>query len=51
MEQLLGKWRNRSPDPKSDGVKVWDDVVTGRCMMMNKLMDLYSTHIRATPPP
>jgi len=51
-EQLLAKWRCRYPDPRRDSVEVWDDVVTGRCMMMNKPMDKYSAHhTTATPMP
>lgn len=39
VEQLLLKWQSRCPHPKKDSVNVWDDVVTGRCMMMRKILE------------
>ncbi len=36
---LLQKWAGRYPHPKLDPIRVWDDIVTGRCLMMTKLLE------------
>lgn len=43
VEQLLTRWRSRLPHPQKDSVSVWDDIVTGRCMMMRKLLEHFHT--------
>ena len=38
---LLEKWVGRYPHPKLDPVGIWDDIVTGRCLMMTKLLEKF----------
>ena len=48
VEQLLRKWEGRLPHPKRDPVRVWEDVVTGRCMMMRKILEHFHTTTTTT---
>ncbi|PIK41530.1 putative DNA-dependent protein kinase catalytic subunit [Apostichopus japonicus] len=34
--QMLERWSSCLPDPKKDSVTVWDDIVTNRCLFMEK---------------
>ncbi len=46
---LLRKWAGRYPHPKLDPVPVWDDIVTGRCMMMNKVLQRLHEQTPSSP--
>ena len=39
----MKKWRSRYPHPKYESVGVWENVVTGRCMMMRKIFHHFQT--------
>ncbi len=39
---FLGAWQSRYPHEKKDSLSVWNDVVTGRCMMMRKIMEKFT---------
>lgn len=41
VTHLLSKWAGRYPHSKLDPIGVWDDIVTGRCMMMTKLLEKF----------
>lgn len=44
VEQLLTAWRERWPSSKSDSINVWDDVVTTRALLLEKLNERFSKY-------
>ncbi len=44
MEKLLTTWRARWPSPKSDSINVWDDVVTTRALLLEKLNERFAKY-------
>lgn len=44
VERLLAAWRERWPSPKSDSINVWDDVVTTRAVLLEKLNERFSKY-------
>lgn len=44
VEKLLTTWRARWPSPKSDSINVWDDVVTTRALLLEKLNERFAKY-------
>jgi hypothetical protein len=44
VEKLLAAWRARWPSSKADSINVWDDVVTTRALLLEKLNERFSKY-------
>jgi DNA-dependent protein kinase catalytic subunit len=38
VDKLLEKWNSRFPHQKRDPISLWDDIVTNRCVLMEKML-------------
>jgi hypothetical protein len=44
VEKLLATWRSRWPSAKADSINVWDDVVTTRALLLEKLNERFAKY-------
>jgi hypothetical protein len=44
VEKLLAAWRARWPSSRADSINVWDDVVTTRALLLEKLNERFSKY-------
>ncbi|XP_054840598.1 DNA-dependent protein kinase catalytic subunit [Eublepharis macularius] len=46
LKRLINIWMNRYPDTKMDPMNIWDDIITNRCLFLNKIQErLPNSHL------